>query len=352
MIHLVSNSNGLNLGGAERIVNRLHRKMMDAGEKVQLVSLYDTEAGEYVWDLQAKSPYSLKAILGLWRYFRSKTSSGDLVHVHLFPTTFYCALLKSLGVIKPKMIMTEHSTSNRRRNTFWGRMLDQFIYARYDGIAVISKGVGDRLLGWLPQLGPKVRLVQNGIELNELAASDRPFDPPKLVSVGNLRPAKNYENAIKAISQLKGLNFTYHIYGSGPLQESLEELIRQEGLQDKVFLEGRTSDVYQVYRSADVFIMPSSYEGFGLAAVEAMHSGLAIILSDVDGLTELIRTDPEAALLVKPEKPEDIAAAVAQLIEDKASRLRLGEKAKALAQQFDLLHTAKAYQNLYQDIRN
>lgn len=77
----------------------------------------------------------------------------------------------------------------------------------------------------------------------------------------------------------------------------------------------------------DVFAMPSLKEGLGLALMEAMASGLAVVGSDVGGIKTLI-ADGSNGLLVKPADPKDLGAAITSLLKNKEKRKVLGENAK------------------------
>ena len=80
------------------------------------------------------------------------------------------------------------------------------------------------------------------------------------------------------------------------------------GLEGKVRFLGHVDDVRGLLKKADIFLIPSRWEGFGLAAVEAMNAGLPVIASDVAGLREIVGRTPPSGLLVNPEKPGEIAA--------------------------------------------
>jgi glycosyltransferase involved in cell wall biosynthesis len=93
---------------------------------------------------------------------------------------------------------------------------------------------------------------------------------------------------------------------------------------------GWCTDVQALHRQWDVFAMPSLHEGFGLAALEAMGSGLPIVASDVGGLPELIE-DSTTGYLVPPGDEVALAERLGHLLADEALRSRMGSAARERA---------------------
>jgi len=298
--------------------------------------------------LGLKSPYGLKALLGVRRYIMGNVQPGDILHAHLFPSLFYVSLLTIIGGVRCHLVGTEHSTSNRRRGTLLGRLLDSITYAGYGQIVAISPGVEQELLNWKPGLRGKTRIIFNGVQLffeKEIRREQREL--LKVLSVGYLRPAKNYENALRAVALLKDLDFEYEIAGTGECQDSLLQLSRELDLKDRVHFLGYVEDIPKLLASADIFLMPSQWEGFGLAAVEAMNASLPLVVGDVPGLREIVQGASECALLVEPASPESIAAGMRRLLASTTLRLELGHHAFSQAQKFSLNTMIESYIKLY-----
>ena len=120
-----------------------------------------------------------------------------------------------------------------------------------------------------------------------------------------------------------------------PELRRLHALTRGLGLQDRVRFVGSQSqaELPYYYSAAEALIMPSHYESFGMAALEAMACGTPVIASRVGGLATLVR-DGETGFLVPAEEPRELAARVATLLDDGALRDRLGRQAAAYAHQF------------------
>lgn len=101
----------------------------------------------------------------------------------------------------------------------------------------------------------------------------------KLVTVGNLKHAKNYFFLLEALSTIKDFSFELDIYGSGPLERELSDIIRSKKIN--VRLMGTHQEIDSVLPHYDLFIMASSHEGFGIALAEAMACQLPVLISDI-----------------------------------------------------------------------
>lgn len=107
-----------------------------------------------------------------------------------------------------------------------------------------------------------------------------------LLSVGELNKNKNHIVVIKALSKLKRKNIYYLICGKGKEDIYLKKIAKQLGIGEQVILTGFIQNIEEIYHIADIFIFPSKREGLGLAAVEAMASGLPLVTSNVHGIND------------------------------------------------------------------
>jgi glycosyltransferase involved in cell wall biosynthesis len=101
-------------------------------------------------------------------------------------------------------------------------------------------------------------------------------------------------------------------------------------LQDVVSFLGHRNDIGDLLCAADVFCFPSVYEGFGGAVLEAMAMGAPVVASDVPALREVIG---ETGILVPPERPDELGAALTQVLDDRGLAHELGARAKARVDQ-------------------
>jgi glycosyltransferase involved in cell wall biosynthesis len=202
-----------------------------------------------------------------------------------------------------------------------------------------------------PELPPgHVHLVHHGVESQASIASAtprvRPERTPLLIAAGRLIEKKGFDVLIDALAMLRreGTRFRCHVYGDGPLSSALAARIRAGGLDGVVSLEGWVSgeQLAEVMRSATALVVPSRVarsgdrDGIPNVVLEAMMLGLPVIATDVSGIPEAIA--PEVSgILVPPDDPARLAAAVRTLLDDpeKAARLAAAGRGR-IASEFTL----------------
>ena len=154
---------------------------------------------------------------------------------------------------------------------------------------------------------------------------------PHLVTLSRHDPRKGLDIFIRALAVLheRGVEFRATLGSSGDLLTYHQNLTRSLGLQAQVSFSGWLDDPAPLLDSGDIFVLPSLEEGSGsIALLEAMRYGLAVVVSDVDGIPEVITGDVEG-LLVPPGDSAALAAALTRLIHDRPLRERLARAASA-----------------------
>ncbi len=349
--HIISNYS-MFTGGAPRVVRALHTGLRERNVESHVLGLVRQRDHEMdgAQSLGLKSPYELRAFGGIHQYLEKHVQAADIVHAHLFPPILYASLCKSLGLVRGRLVCTEHSTFNHRRASMLGRIVDRFTYAGCEQSVAISDGVEQELLKWQPGLRGKTRVIHNGVSLPfDQVIARRSERRLKVLSVGNLRSMKNYDNAMRAVAQLRDLDFEYQIAGKGDCEPTLIRLSQELDLESKVRLLGYVDTIPRLLASADIFLMPSLWEGFGLAAVEAMNASLPLVVSDVMGLREIVAGDDDhpCAILVDPESPESIAEGIRQLLVSPELRLELGKNGFNQAKKFSIDRMVDSYIDFY-----
>lgn len=163
----------------------------------------------------------------------------------------------------------------------------------------------------------------------------------KLVAVGNIKAAKNYEYLLKAFVHLKEYPVTLDIYGNTNqhLYKGLQAEIDQLAL--KVTFKGAVDNVREKLNHYDLFIMSSKNEGFGIAVIEAMACGLPVLLSDIPVMREITSGN---ALFFKLKNPEHLSNTIKDLLAGKHNLSEYSEKGLSISKQY----SKKAYlKNLF-----
>lgn len=108
------------------------------------------------------------------------------------------------------------------------------------------------------------------------------------VSVGELKKHKNHEVMIRALARANDPQIYYGICGRGELLEPLQKLAAELGIGKRVIFFGYRRDIPEILHAADLFAFPSERDGLGLAALEAMASGLPLLTSSIRGVSDYV----------------------------------------------------------------
>jgi N-acetyl-alpha-D-glucosaminyl L-malate synthase BshA len=151
---------------------------------------------------------------------------------------------------------------------------------------------------------------------------------PVLVHVSNFRPVKRVPVVVDVFERvLARTEALLLLVGEGPELPRVEARLRERGLLDRARLVGEQTHVQDLLRECAVFLLPSESESFGLAALEALASGVPVVASATGGLPEVIR-DGETGYLVHPSDISGMAARVTSLLTEPSLRRALGEAAR------------------------
>ena len=159
---------------------------------------------------------------------------------------------------------------------------------------------------------------------------------PKLLTVATLTHRKAHDVLIPALATLIDLPWTSLLVGSQDLDPSvtrkIQDLIQAHKLNDRITLAGELKDaaLEAVYAGADIFVLPSRHEGYGMVFAEALAHGLPIVACAAGAVTETVPAD--AGILVPPDDPAALAAALRRVLSDHATRRKLGDGAWAHGQ--------------------
>jgi glycosyltransferase involved in cell wall biosynthesis len=145
--------------------------------------------------------------------------------------------------------------------------------------------------------------------------------PMRLLYVGSLIPRKGLHTLIKAVHQLRQKDWELTVIGNmqsdQKYAQQIRAMIQRFDLTQNITLRGSLNDqaLIKAYKEHDLFVMPSYYEGFGIAYLEAMGFGLPVIATTGGGSGEIVRHD-QNGLLLEPDHPGILAHAIQMLIEN------------------------------------
>ena len=247
----------------------------------------------------------------------------DVIHVHHTASAFWGSILAKL-IAGTAVVRTEHSS--QRHYSLPQSILHGCSQLLADRILCNSKSTYRNLYPlqkWV--IGDNWGVVYNGIDVSRIDAAANRVPPVRfeelddrvlIGSVGRLVDAKNYRRLLQAFPSVLADFPEAHLVlvGDGENRYRLEQEAVAQGIKDQVTFMGECprDDVYALLHRFDLFVMPSLWEGFCNAVVEAMAAGLPIISSDISTLREVLG---EMATYVNPKSPKDIARGIIEVIE-------------------------------------
>lgn len=288
IVHFIFN---LSRGGAETMLVRVIKELPEY-EHVVVTLFAGNNFGE---ELKCKkwTCLNINSLFALpFAFFKFRklvnVENPDLVHTHLFWPTLVARL--SLPKKYP-LITTIHAfiaTSGEYKH-WYIRFLDKLSYRfRKSIIIVVAKGALAEYFSFLHLKPYKAYALYTFVDVERFnidrITAAKTNDAFKLVAVGALRLQKNYPYIINAMALIKDKNIELDIYGTGNLQEQLQQQINTTGA--KVFLKGEVNNIEAVIPRYDLFVMSSTYEGFSLGILEAMAMQMPLLLSDIASFKE------------------------------------------------------------------
>ncbi|HYZ76635.1 MAG TPA: glycosyltransferase [Gaiellaceae bacterium] len=340
-------------GGAETSLGHLLAEL-DAGLDLVVLGI----EREVVAELAARRPRARAEVLPAVRTKRDVATFAahvralqrlhpDVLHANLTtPASCQYALLAATLVPRVRTVAVEqlpYPLAGRLQ-----RGLKRFTSRRLAAHVAVGEPAAREVERLAGLAAGSVRSIPNGVPDAVLEPLPRPFPGPTIGSVGRLDRQKGYDVLLQALAVLPGAALV--LVGDGPEREPLETLARDLGLGGRVRFAGWQAEPRRHLTTFDVFALPSRFEGFPLAIVEAMLAELPVVATAVGSVPEAVRED-ETGLLVTPDEPAVLAAALGRLLEDPTLRDRLGARGRALAlERFTAAAMARSFERLYEEI--
>lgn len=351
----------LGMGGAEKLVADIVPRMISLGYQVDILLLIKNNTlleqqlkalGVKVYFLkESGSLYNPLLICKIIPYLKKY----NLVHIHLFPASYWCVLAKFISFSNTKFVFTEHSTSNRRRNSLFFRLTDTCVYKSLSYIICISDKTKTFLVKHIDRTN-NVTVICNGVDI-ELFRNALPYAKRSIVSeinldsfiivqVSSFRIAKDQDTVIKS---LLSLDKKVHILfvGDGSRKDFCQQLALSLGVSERVHFLGIRNDIPSLLKSADVVVLSSHYEGFGLAALEGMATGKPTVASNVDGLSGIVR---DAGILFECGNSEQLAGIVTKLMIDKKYYNAIANRCLYRAASYSVTKMVDSYIKVYESV--
>jgi glycosyltransferase involved in cell wall biosynthesis len=290
--------------------------------------------------------------------------SYDIVHTHSpFPSALTRLLAPRDGLAG--IVHTEHSLPGSRN---WvTRVANRLTYPLCDVVISVSRVVESEVgRGW-PFEPRDSRVIYGGIEGGALsgvtpamvADTRRSLEIPEgdlvVGNVAHLRRQKGHDLWLETARLVldEKPNTTFVIVGREKepgYQRALQEHAAALGMEDRVRFTGFQLDPYPYLATFDVFLMASEFEGFPIALVEAMGMGVAVVSTDVGGVSEAIGSEPTGLMAPKGDATA-LAAQVVSLLDDANRREALAGRARARARsEFTVERMVELVEQVYDEL--
>jgi len=254
-----------------------------------------------------------------------------LVHTHLVHAGILGKTAAKLAHIPS--VTTRHYASDAKEESVAYRLENRLTRGSAAVIAV-SASVADYLCEHGIAAADRITVIPNGVDLmafdpNRFDFASAQHDEEAVIGcAGRLRDQKGHAILLAAFERIlhAGLRAHLEIAGIGPLRDALEQRVRDRGLSGNVVFLGAVNhaEMPALLARWDLFVMPSLWEGFGLAAAEAMAMERPVVASRVEGLAEVV-ADGTTGLLVPPNDPDSLAAAIVTLMASPDRRKAMGK---------------------------
>lgn len=345
---------------AKEISTRLERRghwvevfTSDIGRKKNKESLKNNPNIHYLrsWE------FAHTAIIPTLFFQLLKISSDSIIHVHIAQAiipeiVFLISKIKKIPYIAH--IHADVGPSGKLgfllpfyKKVFLQRILNsasKIVVPTEDYVNLISKKYA------IPR--DKIHKIPNGVDLEHFrSVSTKLHSPIKLLSVSRLSRPKNIPLLIKLfklVIENSHSNIELHIVGGGEEKKRIMGLIKNEKLEKKVSLHGALlgKDLYDMYSYSDIFILTSKCESFGLVLIEAMASGLPVIVSDINSIKNIVKNNI-TGLLAKPTA-EDFAQMVERVISNYQLRKKIIENGLKEAKKYDWNKIVRKFEHIYE----
>lgn len=259
----------------------------------------------------------------------------------------------------PVFIREIHSVKNYRtlsaKNIFdkfiayVGNLLDYHYHIRkYDKVVVLTEE--DKRENWRDV--PYVTAIPNPITIN-IDTQHSSLMNKTVIAVGRLVEPKNFQSLIRAwrIVYQKHPDWELHIWGSGHLQNSLQELIDLYKLQKSVSLKGYTYDIRTEMLKDSIYVLSSVFEGLPLVILEAMSCGLPVVSYTCPCGPKDIITDGKDGFLVPVNDESKLAEKICYLIEHDTIRKEMGRNAFLTAKEYSIEKIVDIWMTLFYQLK-
>lgn len=236
--------------------------------------------------------------------------------------------------------------------------LERFAFRKSGRIIAVSEKVKHELI----QLGThpdKVQVIHNGVDVHEFYPSDAGEKSRMDINSGRVvglfagdisGPRKNLDTVLKSMVSVPELELVV----AGSTDRSIyPQMAKDLNIEDRVHFLGYRKDMGYLMRNVDLFIFPSRYEACSLVVLEALASGIPVVITEESGVTEMIKNDhesiPPGVILQDANDVDGLAVILNTLMQDKSYLNEMGKASREVALRNDWKKMSLTYLESYED---
>lgn len=310
--------------GAEIFASQLSEKLQSLGHKVVLISLF-----EGITDL----PFSGEIIhlnrpiekrwydYHAWKKIAQlvKQRKPDLIQCNAGDTLKFAIISKIIFGWKVPVITRNASTVSNYVNSKLSKFINQQLYKRVTAVFSVSNFSAKDINSLFPITKNKTIVLPIGIEKLQIQEVDWKINiqnTVNIIHVGGFTFEKNHEGLLriwKLFLKTKP-NAILHLFGDGPLKETIEKKVQFEGLSNSIIFYGWVTNPLDYIAKADVLLLPSIIEGLPGVLLEAMYCKTPVVVYNVGGISEIIINN-ESGFLIEKNDEANFALAITKALE-------------------------------------
>jgi GalNAc-alpha-(1->4)-GalNAc-alpha-(1->3)-diNAcBac-PP-undecaprenol alpha-1,4-N-acetyl-D-galactosaminyltransferase len=340
---------GLSGGGQERQLTGLANFYSKGGHKIFIINLFKTEQFfqtdkniEIIWpEIERKKYHRLIYSLLIIPYLRKNIKKIKPDVILSFGEWFNPFVILATKFLKAPLFVLELMGPNL--NLGWLIEISRKLTYKHANGVVVQTNIAAKIV--MKKTGvANIAVIPNPVNVINANTS---IKKNQIVSVGRLSREKGHLVLIRGFAMLPQQDWSLHIIGDGAERINLEKEALSLGISERVKFYGHQKDFGQILGESEIFVLPSFYEGFPNALIEAMSVPLACVSSDcVAGPGDII-DEGVNGLLVEPGNVEALASALSGLIENIGLRERLASEAYKIRETLAFDKIAKQYLDFF-----
>ena len=345
-------------GGAERVMAGLANRLIHRGHQFSLITLDDGAHNRHGLDpAVTRIPLSVMTqrrgwvsrLAGIRRrlsVLRSTINQLSPDIVLSFCDRNNVLTLLATGGTRVPVVVSERSDPRFQTLGFWGEQVRRHAYARAARLVALNDSVAGHIQSWHAE---PVSVIPSAVDRPPIVSDRRLAAENRLIlGVGRLEIEKGFDRLIQAFAKFHreeiGRDWKLRILGDGSQRGILQKLIADTGITD-VAMPGWSTSVWDEMAGATLFVLPSRYEGFPSALLEAMAVGVPCVSVDCPSGPEVILRHESNGLLVE-SSIDGLHDAIKRMACDPETRERLGQAAPEVLDRFSWDSMVDAYESL------